>query len=781
MRSTLAGLVALVFTMPAFAGRNPAAQCLDERGTAAAALTRAHLSCIAHAVRRAAPIDPACLADAAGKFVDAFDKADRGGCVDMFQAVDILKLDDLLVARAVPAVVPNLAAPSECAAKLLQAGGRRIKRAMAAHLHAAKKPGDPTAVRAAFAEIEDEFDRDIGRAQTPRGACQVVDPPLFRGLFDSGLDSIYAALGVVGFQTASIPSDAAPAHTPGTTGVDASPYPKLVTQYGSTAVNLNNATYTRFYHYPGTSQPDAILILIPGFEAGAMSFKMLAENLVGRALEAGLRIEVWGFDRRGHQLEDRAGIEIARAARDSLIGLDWMFGAELGQALNPALPRRAVFHDTHADTAFMAEWTNFVFSRDIDAVVEHARSVAANQNVFLGGHSAGTGFTARYASTDFNASGVGPAEPGYAKVRGLVLLEGGGGTTGTGPLSADALDRIEDRADGGLFFAVRDNAPRCIDGTPCTVAIEATACAGKGRGKCTATAASYSVVPGLLNPRVLASAEPGAVQGLGDPDGGQVILQVDQGAPGNNVIAKVPDLASLAVLPQSTAEGALGSFLDDDGFISEFATFVRTSVGAPGPTVGGILSWNDITEGPFPPTIVPNNGPPPTALPPAVWGQEKEITRIDRVGLTFMTPGSNFTDWYYPAAGPGTTNGIDLDSTQLSVGRGRRDIENLTQAPNINVPVIAFGGTNGLTPVPGSYLSFAQSIGACTAPSCTGAPRVVSTTSPNPAFPTFGGADGGFEVVMNEGFAHIDIVAAEDDVDNHVVGPLIDFLARNRQ
>src|SRR4029077_11020741 len=125
----------------------------------------------------------------------------------------------------------------------------------------------------------------------------------------------------------------------------------------------------------------------------------------------------------------------------------------------------AVFYDDpQADVPFMANWTNLVFSRDIDAVVTMARASARNQNVFLGGHSAGTGFAARYASTDFNLSGVGPVDPGYAKLRGLVLLEGGGGSPGGASLSTDTLDRIEAKFDGGLFGAVRDNAARCVDG-----------------------------------------------------------------------------------------------------------------------------------------------------------------------------------------------------------------------------------------------------------------------------------------------------------------------------
>jgi pimeloyl-ACP methyl ester carboxylesterase len=591
---------------------------------------------------------------------------------------------------------------------------------------------------------------------------------------------------VVTSEVVSVPSGAEPGETPGTSGVDANDYPKLVTQFGGTGFSLNNATYTRYYREPDGTQPDAILILVPGFEGGGTTFKILAENTISRALlQDGLRLEIWAFDRRGNQFEDREGVAIARAASDPQIALDWFYGAELGLALHPDLVagpnRRAIFHDTNADTAFMANWTNLTFSRDIDAVVEVARAAAKNANVFLGGHSAGTGFTARYASTDFDLSGGGPAEPGYAKLRGLVLLEGGGGSTGAPALTEDQLDRIEDKADGGLFFAVRDDAPRCVDGTPCTVATEAADCAGKGNETCTEPAAAYAVVPGLLNPRVFAAVEPGSIQAESDPDTGQAIIQVDQFGAGTSAVDLVPDLSALAVaLPQATAQGALGAFLDDDGLVSSFATFVRTSLGATGPVVGGLTTWLDITET-IPPAAVPNNGPAPTALPGGVWGQEKEVTSMARLNGVWASPGSNFTDWYYPSAGPSTTSGIGLDSTQLSVGRGRRDIENLTQAANVDIPVIAFGGSNGLTTVPGAFVAFAQSIGTCTADSCDGTPRVVDAVTPNPAFPTLGDVEGGFEAHISEGYAHVDIVSAEDGPDNFVIGPLIDFLARNVQ
>src|SRR5206468_1442255 len=114
--------------------------------------------------------------------------------------------------------------------------------------------------------------------------------------------------------------------------------------------------------------------------------------------------------------------------------------------------------------------------------------------------------------------------------------------------------------------------------------------------------------------------------------------------------------AALSLLPMGTAEGGLGSFVDDDSSISAVAPFVATSVGAPGPTVGGLQTWQDITEGPLPPSVLPNNGPPPTSLPAPIWGQEKENTRFDRLMTAFYAGQTNFVDWYYPNAGLSVTS-----------------------------------------------------------------------------------------------------------------------------
>lgn len=649
---------------------------------------------------------------------------------------------------------------------------------------------------------------DSASGSVVRHACPISpyaeDACSLNATNDCVLPSVFAE------ETVNLPSAAEPDETPGSTGVVVT-NPKLLTQFGGPSFSLNQARYTRHRLVANAGAPDAILILIPGFEGGAGNFRILAQNLLLRAQTAGFSLEVWAYDRRSNQLEDSAGLETAEELKSAAVALDFLFGAELGQPLHPALSlgpnRRAVFYDTQADVPFIAQWTPLVFTRDIDAIVTAARAAAVNQNVFLGGHSAGTGFTARYAATDFNFSGVGPADPGYAKLRGLVLLEGGGGSTGNA-LSADTLDRIEAKFDGGLFGAVRDNAARCVDGsTPCAIDTEAADCVGQVPPKCTLPTTSYAV-SGLLNARILAAGEVTAIQTIIDPDRGENILRVDQGAPGNNAIAVVPNLGILGLLPKSTAFGGLGNFLDDDSLTASAAPFIATSLGGPGNQIeDGVQTWNDITQG-VAGGLVPNNGPAPTTLPGNVWGQEREVTRLDRMVGNFYVGGTNFTDMYYPSSGLSVTSvtgvctsgtcsvgavgnpcstaaqcsqGVNLDSSALSIGRGRRDIENLTQAAAIDIPVISFGGSNGLVPVAGGFTAFGTSIGTCTAPSCDGTPRVVNAASPNPAFPTFGGVNGGFEVVIAEGFAHVDVVTAEDTGVNPVTPALVDFIDRNRQ
>ncbi|MEM9254296.1 MAG: hypothetical protein AAGA91_02550 [Pseudomonadota bacterium] len=593
--------------------------------------------------------------------------------------------------------------------------------------------------------------------------------------------------------TFDIPSTAQPLRTPGSEGVTVA-NDKLLSQFG-TAPDLNRARYTRYQLSNRVdAQPDAILVLVPGFEGGASNFQILADNLLRKAsAESNLALEVWAIDRRSNQLEDTVGLDIAEDLNDPQIGLDFLFGEQLGLTLDPALEdgpnRRAIFYNSSDDIPFLAQWTPLVHSLDIDAVVEAALEVAASGNVFLGGHSAGTGFTARYAATDLNLA-AGQPEPGYSKLRGLVLLEGGGSGLSSEPPSATALDLIEAEHDGGLFGAVRDQAARCIDGnTACTADTATSDCAAFENTSCVEPDTAYAVVAGLLSPQLLAISEVNALDAILVGDGVQSILQTDQnGESGNNAVQKVPELSVLQPLVgggSASSIALLGQFLDDDGLAASLAGFVATSVGAPGPVVEGVATWLSPAEG-VPADAVPDNGPAPTTLEDiSVWGLEAEPSELEGRMLPIFYQGqTNFSEWYYPSAGLGIGSELGLDTTALSapppLGRGRSDIANRTQAGNIDIPVIGFGGSNGLAPVPANWLRFAQAIGPCRAPSCDGmTPRILDENNPNPAFPSYGGASGGFEVYVSVGYAHLDVLTAEDEPGNEVLSPLLDFIVRN--
>ncbi|MEH6798521.1 MAG: hypothetical protein V7681_04370 [Halopseudomonas sabulinigri] len=566
-------------------------------------------------------------------------------------------------------------------------------------------------------------------------------------------------------QTVTVASPAKAAQTPGTAGVVVT-HPKLINHLGADA-DLNQARYTRYALADQTNlQPDAILVAVPGTLGGAHNYFRLAENLMADAQAAGLVMEVWAFERRSVLLQDTVGLNIAEAEKDPLIAVNFLFGQELDLPLSPELDRHAVFYD-QTDVPFMANWTPQVFSQDIDVVVELARDAARNGNVFLGGHSAGTGFVARYAATDFNLSGSGAPEPGYAKLRGLVLFEGQGGSLRTTAPTSVELDAVEATADGGLYAAAQ-----------------------------TGKVSSYINAPGL-GPKQLVSSEVLGMQMAFEEtiNGEQAVLQQtfgpDRNGAGNSVYQQVEGYNDRAF--PVTAGAALATFQDDDN--QPTPQFYHLSMGALGAlNADGLVEWLD-NDQPLPASAFTDNGPAPASVLSAklFWGVEVEPVNLARLTAALFVGETNYSDWYYPSTGllignnatvGGANLGLDTSALSLPValgGRGRSDIVNQTQAQQIDVPVIGFGGTNGLTPVPGIWRGFANAIAPCSALSCDGTSRMLSGANDFSAFPTFGGAEGGFEVYMSEGYSHNDVLAADDDATNNVIDPLLAFIERNTE
>ncbi len=574
-----------------------------------------------------------------------------------------------------------------------------------------------------------------------------------------------AAVGqALSISTHEIASKAKALRTPGTAGVKVDASSKLATQFGGTEVDLNRVRYTRYGLEGNAGKPvDAVLIAVPGTLAASHSYLVLAENLVWRMWkDHGKVVELWGIDRRSVLLEDTKGLQIAERERKAEIGLDFLYGAELGLSLDPRLDRRAVFHDS-TDVPFIADWTPQVHSIDIDAVVDVALTVARNRNVFLGGHSAGTGFVARYAATDFNLSGSGPAQPGYAKLKGLVLFEGAGASLAATPPTDAQLDAVIAAAEGGLHDAVA-----------------------------TGKVQAFVSVPGLT-PRVNASTEVTGMQIAfeGTINGTQALLQTDQrGIADNNVYSVVTDFTKRAF--PVTAGAALGTFMDDDNLAR--TVFYSISLGALGDArADGVRVWLD-NDTALPASAFRDFGPMPATIAGSLpaWGKELEPTNLKRFSRALFLGDTTYSDWYYPssgllignsAAGGGANLGLDTSALSLPVsqgGRGRADIVNQTQARRIDIPVIAFGGSNGLSPVPGVWRGFAEAIAPCAAPSCVaGTPRTPAGQAANLADRKFGDVAGGFEVHISEGYTHVDILTADDGDSNKVVRPLADFIERN--
>ena len=126
-------------------------------------------------------------------------------------------------------------------------------------------------------------------------------------------------------------SNAQPANTPGTPGVVVD-NPLLLEQFGADGPDLNKALYTRYFLSDARElQPDAILVLMPGFEGGSSNFAALADQLMRRMREeSSMVLEVWALDRRSNQLEDRVGLDLAEQERDAFLGLDFLFGSVEG-------------------------------------------------------------------------------------------------------------------------------------------------------------------------------------------------------------------------------------------------------------------------------------------------------------------------------------------------------------------------------------------------------------------------------------------------------------------
>ena len=142
------------------------------------------------------------------------------------------------------------------------------------------------------------------------------------------------------------------------------------------------------------------------------------------------------MDRRGSQIEDTAGLRIARSTDNALSALDYYFGEEVlgfpfpGGGRFPLAPPDDLialgFGDfvplTTADVPFMSEWGFETMAADVDALIDFLPTAKNNghKNVFLAGHSQGGGFVSLYAGRR-----LADGRRGHENLAGLIFLDGG--------------------------------------------------------------------------------------------------------------------------------------------------------------------------------------------------------------------------------------------------------------------------------------------------------------------------------------------------------------------
>ncbi len=542
--------------------------------------------------------------------------------------------------------------------------------------------------------------------------------------------------------------------------------------------DLNKVSYIRTRtRVPRGRHPRAVLILIPGFLGGGTTFDPLARQL---ALRFRGDLEVWAVDRRPNQLEDRLGaLHAVEGARDPLCertppdpgcpifeGAQFYFpdldlpplgnfpgpedkDVDLDGELDPQLPlvdrfgvsRTSINLQQDDVRAFFAYWGIDTYARDWKLLAEKARRLVGEHGlVLMGGHSQGTSWATVFAAYDFDPD-PDVVDAGYDYLDGLVLLEGGG--IGPGQLSKPSLSAYELWIRGIAEF----NVPAFLE--------------------------DFSGIPllGLGN-----SGEVAAIAGHFMPDEPSLIQRTPTFGTG---------LVSLLLGAPATNEAVTGFFLDDDfSPISAFRASIGFSDNGPntflpggagllpfylaGPANdgSGLRTWIDydeVDETCVDPTVSPgcaivDNGPPslPSDPFPKTNGVEREVSSLQDFLLTQFGKANGF-EWYFVDRRVSLDFEYGNDSSALVAESVARDGTEgplvITQNANVDVPVLAIGGSNGLAPEPRSFERYLSSI----------ATPVEDQ-----------------RVVVLEGYAHLDATMARDNEAAQEIEDFVDDLLASK-
>ena len=335
----------------------------------------------------------------------------------------------------------------------------------------------------------------------------------------------------------------------------------------------------------------AVVVMMPGFLAGAGSFDGLARAIVRRSTPAEA-FEAWAVDRRSNMLEDTHGLDVAEVNKSGKAAYDYYIEGQ------PVEGKTFAGFVTGPQAPWASEWGLETTVKDLRNVLALVPAAERKKRVVLLGHSLGASVVEAYAAWDFGA-------PGYEDVAALVLADGVAQREGAAP---DTVSR--ERYENGDPNAAPIPAPGVV--------------------KDIRAGNTFVSIP-LLGVQALAVAEATAIDARYRP------LAIDTDVPGRDRLLSLA--LGLGSLPKLTNRAAFGLAFDEGSAPLTFAA-ARCGAARGGPlgeydaAFGGKLSHPTDPAATYEWTDGPDVGEP---------------TRIDDLASAwFSGPEVNFTEWYFP-------------------------------------------------------------------------------------------------------------------------------------
>lgn len=171
---------------------------------------------------------------------------------------------------------------------------------------------------------------------------------------------------------------------------------------------------------PPFAQADAVIMLIPGMQAGANVLTYLAEQLVYDAeRQRGANLHVVTLERRNQCLVDSRGLDLAEATGNVLDARAYYYEN------TPIEDRSFQGFYRDRDLPFLTEFGLARVLEDMLTVAQHIYPdpQERRQKLFIGGHSLGGNLTSAFMGWDFDGNPQTTDDAGYRQAAGFVRLD----------------------------------------------------------------------------------------------------------------------------------------------------------------------------------------------------------------------------------------------------------------------------------------------------------------------------------------------------------------------